>query len=534
MSKVKEWNDLMTKHGFLFILVVIVFWNCAGSPPEPIPEPIAEKIPETIIQQEPLVFMPPLPPKPVSIRSIRYDLNSMTIQWRSSIDPDHKRYVLLRSMDDSSVVDTLSIKQNTRDTVHVLDRFDPTIVNWFWILVENKSGLSIEGERSTHKLETEPPEKTRLSDTEYDGLLKIRWRQNKNDDFSSYKVYQSPTADMSNKINLKTLDSKKDTLFVLPMDNVYYYQLGVKDHWGLESFSNIIKADHFVEVWNQEYSILTTREIDLSSMKLFGEIPRDLGLFQNLEVLRLQNNFLSGSFPEDFWKLKNLRLLNLSNNQFSGNIPSSINQLTSLEELWLSSNHFSGELPYQLFMLGRLTHLNISDNNLKGNLSESISRLVNLEYLNLWNNEISGFIPLEIGDLSKLEFLSLSGNKITGEIPPELGNAKRLRSIALFENALTGTIPTSITSLPGLEYIGLFDNNLRGYVPDHLMNSLHLSYLRLNKNNFESIDHGSMCASGYDWNNFAYYDVSNNDFDDPPICFHNSEMLRIRSSYIKK
>jgi len=528
--KLKDSNDLMTKHDFLLILIMVVFWNCAGSPPEPIPEPIAE----TIIQPEPVVATPPSPPEPVSIRSIRYDLNSMTIQWRPSIDPDHKRYVLLKSRDDHNAVDTLSIKQNIGDTVHVLDQFDPTIVNWFWILVENESGLSVEGERSTHILETEPPDKTRLSETEYDGLLKTRWRQNENDDFSSYNIYQSLTKDMGNKIVLKTLESREDTLFVLPMDDVYYYQLGVKDHWGLESFSNIIKADYFVDIWNQEYSILTTREIDLSSMKLFGEIPRDLGLFQNLEVLRLQNNFLSGSFPEDFWKLKNLRLLNLSNNQFSGNIPSSIDQLTSLEELWLSSNHFSGELPYQLFMLGRLTHLNISDNNLKGNLSESISRLVNLEYLNLWNNEISGFIPLEIGDLSKLEFLSLSGNKITGEIPPELGNAKRLRSIALFENALTGTIPTSITSLPGLEYIGLFDNNLRGDVPDHLMNSLHLSYLRLNKNNFESIDHGSMCASGYDWNNFAYYDVSNNDFDDPPICFHNSEMLRIRSSYIKK
>ena len=71
LSKVKEWNELMTKHVFLFILVVIVFWNCAGNPPEPIPEPIADKIPETIIQQEPIVSMPPLPPKPVSIRSIR-------------------------------------------------------------------------------------------------------------------------------------------------------------------------------------------------------------------------------------------------------------------------------------------------------------------------------------------------------------------------------------------------------------------------------------------------------------------------------
>ena len=520
----------MTKLGFLLILVVVFFLNCAGSSPEPIPELITE----IIIQPEPIVATPPSPPKSVSIHSIRYDLNSMMIQWRSSTDPDHKRYVLLRSRYDSIAVDTLSIKQNIGDTVHVLDQFDPTIVNWFWILVENESGLSVEGKKSTHILETKPPEKTRLSETEYDGLLKIRWRQNENDDFSSYNLYQSVADDMVNKINLKTLNSRKDTLFVLPMEGVYYYQVGVKDHWGLESFSNIIKGDYLIDIWNQEYSALTTIEIDFSSMKLFGEIPSNLGLLRNLEILKLQNNFLSGSFPENFWKLKKLKLLNLSNNQFVGNIPSSINQLTSLEELWLSSNHFSGELPYQLFMLDSLTHLNISDNNLKGNLSESISRLVNLEYLNLWNNEISGFIPLEIGNLSKLEFLSLSGNRITGEIPPELGNAKRLRSIALFENVLTGTIPTSITSLPDLEYLGLFDNNMRGDVPDNLMNSLHLSYLRLNKNNFESIDHGSMCASGYDWNNFTYYDVSNNNFDDPPICFHNSEILKLQSYYLKK
>tara|TARA_B100001758_G_scaffold102186_1_gene87486 strand:- start:973 stop:2547 length:1575 start_codon:yes stop_codon:yes gene_type:complete len=523
-------NNRKAIHGLLLLLVVGVLWNCAGSPPELIPEPITEKI----VQPKPVVVIPPSPPNSISINSITYDRHSMTIKWDSSLDSDFNKYILLISSDDASFVDTLSIKHNVGDTIYILDSFDPTIANWFWILVENKAGLSTEGERYTHILETEPPDKTRLSDTEFDGLLKIRWRKNKNDDFSSYELYRSITADMGNKINLKTLDSIEDTLFVLPMDDVYYYQVGVKDHWGLESYSNIIKGDYLVELWGQSYSMLSTKEIDLSSMKLFGEIPNGIGLFLNLEILRLQNNFLSGSFPEDFWKLKKLRLLNLSNNQFSGNIPNLIDRLISLEELWLSNNQFSGELPYQLFSLNHLTHLNISDNYIQGHLSESLSRLSNLEYLNLWNNQLIGFIPIEIGSLSKLEFLSLSGNGLKGAIPSELGNAKLLRSIALFENELTGTIPMSITRLPKLEYLGLFDNNLIGSIPNHLMNSLDLSYLRLNKNKFESIDHGSMCASGYDWYNFTYFDVSNNDFDKPPICFHSSEMLMIQSSYLKK
>jgi hypothetical protein len=88
--------------------------------------------------------------------------------------------------------------------------------------------------------------------------------------------------------------------------------------------------------------------------------------------------------------------------------------------------------------------------------------------------------------------------------------------------------------LPNLEYLGLFDNELDGYIPASLMRSLDLSYLRLNNNNFDSIDHDSMCESGYDWKNFIYYDVSKNEFDEPPFCFHTSEMLEIRSSYLKK
>ena len=121
-----------------------------------------------------------------------------------------------------------------------------------------------------------------------------------------------------------------------------------------------------------------------------------------------------------------------------------------------------------------------------------------------------------------------------GDIPPEIGNAKRLRSIALFENDLSGAIPVSLTEIPGLQYLGLFDNNFQGNISNNLMNTLDLSYLRLNKNRFDAINHDSMCASGYDWKNFIYYDVSDNRFKNFSTCFQSREMLEIQSFILKK
>ena len=515
------------KKPVFYLLTIFTLFNCAGSPPEPAPEPVPEVVKNTVV-------VAPKPPQSIVIHSIEYDRSSMIIQWSASKDYAFNKYILLTSQDDSSFVDTLSIIEDINDTVFVLEQFDPTIVNWFWILIENNSGLSTEGARSTHELETIPPNKTKILPIEFDDQLKIRWMRNHDHDFFGYEVYQSLVADMSSRVKLKTLDSNKDTLFVLPTDNIYFYQIGVKDYWGLESYSNIVKGDYFVEIWDKEYSILSTKEIDLSSRGLFGELPNELGLLSNLEILRLQNNFLSGSIPESFWNLKKLRLLNLSNNQLAGSIPELINELSSLEELWLSKNQFFGELPYQIFLLSNLTHLNISENHISGALSESISRLYKLEYLNLWNNQLSGFIPPDIGALSKLEFLSLSGNKLVGEIPKELGNAKRLQSIALFENDLSGTVPDSLTKLPELQYLGLSNNNFEGNISTNLMSTLDLFYLKLDNNRFDAIDHNSMCASGYDWRNFIYYDVSDNLFENPSICFQTDEMLMIQSSVQKE
>ena len=42
--------------------------------------------------------------------------------------------------------------------------------------------------------------------------------------------------------------------------------------------------------------MVNTKKIDLVKNKLFGPIPKEIGKLFNLEVLLLQNNFLTGEY----------------------------------------------------------------------------------------------------------------------------------------------------------------------------------------------------------------------------------------------
>ena len=519
------------KINLVFLIASIQFWSCSGTKPIPIIEE-NEKAMKIV---EPIPVIAPAPPKAISIISVNYDKNKMFVKWNSSKEKNFHKYQLLYQKGDSENVDTLTIKNNVLDTIFNLYDFDPTINNWFWILVSNNEGFKTKGKRVTHTLETLLPNKSILLPIEYDNILKIRWTMNRDLDFSNYTIYRSKSIDMEDPMIVFNQNIREDTLLSLPIDSIYYYQIGVQDYWGLESLSNIIKGDYLVQLWDKEFPLIGTKKINLSSNKIFGKIPKKLGVFINLEELILANNFLNGKIPAELWNLKKLRVIDFSNNQISGSIPSEIHKLNALLEIWLSNNRLNGELPYQIFSLKNLTHLNISNNKIEGNISEAIGNLINLEYLNLYDNQITGFIPNELGDLHQLEFLSLAGNYLQGKIPKELGNAKSLKSLALFDNALSGIIPKEITALPKLEYIGFFNNRLFGNVPSELMKNLNLSYLRLDNNSFNRIDNSAMCESGYDWENFVYFNVSKNQYSNPlSICFETQELRRIYISTYKK
>ncbi|XP_015962341.1 receptor-like protein 6 [Arachis duranensis] len=85
--------------------------------------------------------------------------------------------------------------------------------------------------------------------------------------------------------------------------------------------------------------------IDLSSNKIYGEIPDIMGSLNSLVVLNLSNNMFTGSIPSSFGKLSNLEVLDLSLNSLSGNIPQQLTGLTFLDFFNVSFNNLSGPIP---------------------------------------------------------------------------------------------------------------------------------------------------------------------------------------------
>ncbi|XP_078182270.1 cuscuta receptor 1-like isoform X2 [Carex rostrata] len=91
-----------------------------------------------------------------------------------------------------------------------------------------------------------------------------------------------------------------------------------------------------------EEILLIQSIIDLSSNKLVGNIPEDIGKMNWLITLNLSNNHLSGVIPNSMSNLRQLESLDLSHNSLTGEIPRELTKLTSLESFSLAYNDLSG------------------------------------------------------------------------------------------------------------------------------------------------------------------------------------------------
>ncbi|KAL5568007.1 hypothetical protein UlMin_024582 [Ulmus minor] len=98
---------------------------------------------------------------------------------------------------------------------------------------------------------------------------------------------------------------------------------------------------------------------------LYLEYTKNLRLLDNMD---LSSNKLEGCIPKEIIALNGLRGLNLSHNRLSGEIPNKIGKMKSLESLDLSNNHLVGTIPNSLAELTYLSHLNLSNNNLSGRI----------------------------------------------------------------------------------------------------------------------------------------------------------------------
>ncbi|KAL8239824.1 hypothetical protein R6Q59_016391 [Mikania micrantha] len=92
--------------------------------------------------------------------------------------------------------------------------------------------------------------------------------------------------------------------------------------------------------------------LDLSSNKLTGEIPEELGMLTHILALNLSHNKLSGPIPVSFSYLSQIESLDLSSNNLSGKVPSELIQLTKLAVFDVSYNNLSGRLPERKAQFG--------------------------------------------------------------------------------------------------------------------------------------------------------------------------------------
>lgn len=87
--------------------------------------------------------------------------------------------------------------------------------------------------------------------------FQIKWQMSKDDDFKSYILYQSLSADLSDEAVIYTSSTSTDTSYVVngvSQGEYRYYRLVIEDTLGLQSSSSIQTAGAFEVLFSDEFS----------------------------------------------------------------------------------------------------------------------------------------------------------------------------------------------------------------------------------------------------------------------------------------
>ncbi|TYI14617.1 hypothetical protein ES332_A08G133400v1 [Gossypium tomentosum] len=199
----------------------------------------------------------------------------------------------------------------------------------------------------------------------------------------------------------------------------------------------------------------------LANNRFSGSFPSDIGKCSSLRRVVLSNNNLQGHIPADLeenpgifswkaWEAWNLQILRLSSTRLTGSIPSELGHCEKMIKLDLKSNYLSGSIPPEIISLPNLQNLLLQENKLSGHIPDSFSSLQSLIELQLGGNMLEDPIPCS---LNKLQILDLSSNSFSGEIPADVNNMISLYFVNISFNHLRGKLPSVwmriVASYPG-------------------------------------------------------------------------------------
>ena len=294
-----------------------------------------------------------------------------------------------------------------------------------------------------------------------------------------------------------------------------------------------MKGDPCNDLWNGLYCVSgRVLEIDLAYNNMSGPLPAKLAQADQLQVVRLYNNFLTGPLPQEILEMKELQTLELEANGITGPFPTSIsmpklvelflyqNQIQGtfpdltetplLETLEISSNFFVGDFP-DISLCTQLQVLVASNNNFTGKFPGNLANLKSLHQLWLFNNHfenpvippswsslhsltdvqldgVSGQLPSYIGQAwTEIVHLVMINGDLTGQFSSDLCGLQQLQDLRLFGNKLSGELPTCMCELRSVQTFEMSDNQLTGSIPDCLGSLSQLTSFYLSRNNLSGI-----------------------------------------------
>lgn len=253
-------------------------------------------------------------------------------------------------------------------------------------------------------------------------------------------------------------------------------------------------------------------ELDLSNNRLLdagivGRACRDL---VNLQVLRLERNFLDRIAESSFMDLSSLKELYLSQNMIAEiqkgafkNMPSlQILDLTknylrrinpdafvypsgiTLEELRLTNNqlHDVQEMKLLIGNIPRLKFLDLSKNSFEQIPVDMMRGHLTLERLQLDENSIKRIPRKAFSGMPSLRELSLKNNTIYDLSNGPYWNLPGLKGLDLSQNQIRKIDSGLLSYLPSLRRLDVSENQIDTVMSDSFMGNLELETINLSKN----------------------------------------------------
>ncbi|KAF7151962.1 hypothetical protein RHSIM_Rhsim02G0186000 [Rhododendron simsii] len=224
--------------------------------------------------------------------------------------------------------------------------------------------------------------------------------------------------------------------------------------------------------------------LDLSYNKLGGRLPNSIGNLCNLSFIDISYNKIGGELFKSSSKCSSyaLETLFLQENQLSGEIPDELGQFENIRELHLDNNLVGGPIPGTIGRLKYLETLTLSGNQLNGTLPESLGHLSKLRVLDMRYNLLEGMVSeVHFTNLVNLTMFYAPGNRLTLKVSPDWIPPFQLQQLELASWHLGPKFPAWLKSQKSLDTLDISNTGISDRIPSWLWN-MSLCFLNASNN----------------------------------------------------